>query len=211
MRKDKEHAIMNSFLRQLVLCIPVASSALCVGCGSTAPSRFYLLDPLGTPGGAAGATNTLSIGVGPINLPPYLARPQIVTRDGGPEIDVAEYDRWAEPLDENVVRVLADNLSRLIGTDHIALFPWRGTLPLDYRIGADVTRFDGELGGDAVLNVRWALRSASETEFLIVKTTTLRESVESEEYDALVGAQSKLLGKWSQEIAAAVQKASSSQ
>ncbi len=211
MRKEKEHAIMHVFLRQLALCIPVASSALWVGCGSTAPSRFYLLDPLGASEVAMGAPKGLSIGVGPINLPPYLGRPQIVTRDGGPEIDIAEYDRWAEPLAENVVRVLADNLSRLTGTDHIALFPWRGALPLNYRVAADVTRFDGELGGDAVLSARWALRGESETEFLLVKTTSLKERVEGGTYEALVAAQSKLLGKFSEEIAAAIKKASSSQ
>ena len=57
------------------------------------------------------------IGVGPITVPKYLDRPQIVTRSGRNQLALGEFDRWAEPLQDNVLRVLAENLAFLIPTD----------------------------------------------------------------------------------------------
>lgn len=182
--------------------------ALSAGCASTAPSRFYLLDPLATPEGAASpAAGDISIGVGPVKLPGYLERPQIVTRDASPEISVAEFDRWAEPLSENFVRVLGENLSTLLGTDLITVFPWRGTHPLDYRVTVDVTRLDGELGGNAVLSARWAVGGKTDAEPVIVKKTTLTEPVNGG-YEDFVAAHSRLLEALSREIAAEIKTAS---
>ena len=43
--------------------------------------------------------------------------------------DLSENDRWAEPLDENLTRVLAKNLSVLLRTDRIVVYPW----PIDKK------------------------------------------------------------------------------
>ncbi len=197
---------MNDMLCRPALLVIAFCCTILAGCGSTEPSRFYLLDAVSGPGdAAAGTAADLSVGIGPVALPGYLSRPQIVTRSASPEISVAEFDRWAEPLDENVVRVLADNLSALLGTDRIAVFPWNGAQPLQYRVTVDVTRFDGELGGSAVLSARWALSGEAGAKLLTVRKTTLTEPVEAGGgYEALVGAQSKLLGELSKEIATAI-------
>src|SRR5919109_1073251 len=106
--------------------LSVGTSLLIGGCASQ-PSRFYLLSappsaepvPLGTSGGQ-GAT----IGVGPVTLPRYLDRPQIVTQTSPYELKLAEFDRWAEALDINFSRVLAENLSLLLPTARVVLAPW---------------------------------------------------------------------------------------
>ena len=81
-------------------------------CTST-PSRFYVLSSLSASEtiAATAATQGPVIGVGPITLPKYLDRPQIVTRAGSNQLALAEFDRWAEPLQDNVARVLAENLA----------------------------------------------------------------------------------------------------
>ncbi len=60
-----------------------ASLVLLSGCARTAPSRFDLLNAL--PATASEQQNKeaeqgIAIGIGPVELPEYLDRPQIVTR-----------------------------------------------------------------------------------------------------------------------------------
>ncbi|UCC31474.1 MAG: membrane integrity-associated transporter subunit PqiC [Phycisphaerales bacterium] len=42
----------------------------------------------------------------------------------GHRLTLAEFDRWAEPLAFGFSRVLAENLSALLLTDRVLLFPW---------------------------------------------------------------------------------------
>ena len=58
---------------------------------------------------------------------------------------------WAEPLQENVSSVFAENLARLLATESIFLNPWPGSATLDYQARVDVQHFDGWLGGESTL------------------------------------------------------------
>ena len=80
-----------------------------------APTRFYLLPTLtDVSSPAAMGERALTIGVGPVTLPPYLDRPQIVTRASRAQLHLAELDQWAASLQDTVARVLAENLSLLM-------------------------------------------------------------------------------------------------
>src|SRR5262245_66066254 len=106
--------------RRLAVMILVASLLGLGACAST-PSRFYILNALtasDTMAATAGEQGPV-IGVGPIMLPKYLDRPQIVTRASRNQLTLGEFDRWAEPLQDNVTSVLAENLARLIPTDPV--------------------------------------------------------------------------------------------
>jgi uncharacterized lipoprotein YmbA len=95
-----------------------------VGCGTTDPARFYTLSPLAIPGTEAEAAGQgVAIGVGPIKLPEHLDRPQIVTRTSRNELKLAEFDRWAGSLADDFSRVLAENLSILLSTDRVSVYP----------------------------------------------------------------------------------------
>ena len=88
----------------------VLSAILLPGCGSTRPTEFYLLTPLPA---AVEAEKDLTIGVGPLTLVDYLDRPQIVTREKANKVLLNEFHQWAEPLKDNLLRILAMNLSAL--------------------------------------------------------------------------------------------------
>src|SRR6266498_1510380 len=80
------------------------------GCLGTPPTRFYLLPALtDVSSPAAMGERTLTIGVGPVTLPPYLDRLQIVTRASQAQLHLAEFDQWAASLQDTVARVLAEN------------------------------------------------------------------------------------------------------
>jgi uncharacterized lipoprotein YmbA len=130
---------------------------LVAACGSTPASRFYLLTPLGEPAAVQTLAGEPHIGVGPISFPKYLDRPQIITRSSNAEVYLAETDRWAEPLQENFTRVLAENLSRQLGTGHISIEPSRHRNEIDYRVTAEVIQFDADQNGAVMLLAYWSI------------------------------------------------------
>lgn len=177
------------------------------GCASSPTPRFYLLSPLTTTGSELkppADERCLSIGIGPIKIPGYLDQAQIVTRSTANELTLAEFDRWAEPLKENFTRVLSQNLSTLLCTKTIVVFPWRGTIPVDYRIETDVLRFDGILGGHASLEAWWRVFSGDGKTMLLARKSDLSEPAGGGDYKSLVSAQGRTLEKLSREIAEAI-------
>ncbi len=187
-----------------------------VGCSlksETAPSRFYLLRPL--PADAAGPeARGGSVGpviaLGPVIVPAYLDRPQIVTRAPGAEVKLSEFDRWAEPLQDNVAAVLADNLARLVPTERISAYPARLLLDFDIRVTVDVIRFDGVLGGDVVLDARWILLSGAGEAETHMQRSQFVQPTGGPGYADLVEAMSRTLDALSRELALEVRRATGS-
>lgn len=178
--------------------------AVLIGCGTTAPSRLYTLTSLTSSGEETHVfTNAyrLSIEVGPVQLPKYLDRPQIITRLSPNKIQTADFDRWAEPLEDNVLRVLVENLSHLLWDDHIAVFPWAGSTSPNYRVSVNIIRFDGQLGGDVFLTAGWAIHDIENNSTRLAKRSSLKAPSGHPSYDAMVSSKSRLLTDLSQEIA----------
>ncbi len=174
------------------------------GCASSPTPRFYLLSSLEATSQEmkpSAEERCFSIGIGPINIPDYIDRPQIVTRGAPIEFKLAEFDRWGEPVKDNLKRVLAKNLSMLLCTKTIAFFPWRGGIPIDYRIEMEILRLDGSLGGNVSLEAWWMVFSGDGKKMLIAKKSTFTEAVGGQDYKSLVGAESRALGTLSREIA----------
>jgi uncharacterized protein len=177
-----------------------ALAALWAGCAST-PSKFYTLSPAATPGTATAA---YSVSVGPVSVPPAVARPQIVVRVGPNEVALDEFNRWASPLQSDIARVVAENLSSTLGTPRVTVFPQSATAAVAaYRAAIDVLRFESAPGDAATLDATWTVRGPKEGQSLAGRTT-LREAVSEKGYAALVAAHSRALGRWSADIAGAI-------
>ena len=136
----------------------------CLGGPSPTPAtRFYVLNSIynqenvSRPQPVINLDENVSLGIGPVRLSQVLDRPQIIMRTSQNEIRVADLDRWAAPLQENITNVLTDNLTTLLSTGSILKFPWKTTLPIEYQIVLEITRFDGMPGGNVDLRARWAI------------------------------------------------------
>jgi uncharacterized lipoprotein YmbA len=173
------------------------------GCGSSPASRFYLLSPVQGPGGDVRPASEacVSLGIGPIRIPDYLDQPSIVIRSAPNEIKASETNRWAEPLKNNFTRVLAQNLTNLLCTKSIFFYPWKGGVPIDYRVEVEVVRFEGVSGGQVSLEAWWGILSREGKTLHVSKRSTFSESVSGEGYQSLVSTQSRLLENLSREIA----------
>ena len=174
------------------------------GCATTESSRFYTLTSMAASNDQTFSEDTarkLSIGVGPVQIPAYLDRQQIVTAGDKNRLHLSEFDRWAGSLRDDFTRVLSENLSLLLSTNHVFIFPWRGSTPIDYRIEVEVIRFDGVPDGDATLMARWTLFNGNENKVLAMKTVKFTEAVQSRGYEGLVAAESRTLTLLSRDIA----------
>ena len=202
---------MNRFIRGFCISVFCVFVLNILGCGTSQPSHFYLLRSL-SPDSVAGLSESkqsnISLGLGPITFPKYLDRPQIVTKASAHEVELADFHKWAEPLNENVSHVLAENLSALLSTERIVQYPWKRPDQPDYQLSLDVIQFDGKKNQDAMLKVRWALMGDHGNTLFMQKTSQFTEILRSAEYEELVEAMSHMLASLSEEIAAAIKSRS---
>ena len=178
------------------------------GCTSTPPTRFFILSPIAGSEriGARMGERCFAIGIGPVKIPEYLNQPEIVTRITQNEIRVDEFTKWAEPLENNISRALAENLPSLLCIRSMAIFPWRGQTPIDYRIDVYVIHMDGVLGESALLDVSWSIAAGTDGKKspLLTKRSTYKELTGGGDHGAFVSAQSRNLASLSREIAEAI-------
>ena len=182
-------------------------------CAVTDPTRYYALGrapaagsesraSASTPPGAGAGTGTVTIGVGPVIVPGYLDRINIVTRTAADQVELSPYHRWAEPLDDGIARTLTEEIASRVPTERVVAFPWRGLVAraLDYQVIVAMLRFDGRPGGDVTLDARWRLLAGNGKE-LALKRTTLTETAAGPGYEPLVAAMDRALATLAQQIA----------
>lgn len=203
---------MSIQFRQILAMIAlVACLAPMLGCGKSAPTRYYTLTPQQGVQNAAPATDALasgqtpcySLGIGPVEFPVYLDRTQMVTQGPGNQMHLADFDQWVEPLHENFKRILMDNLAASLCTKPLVLFPWPAGVRPQYQVVIQVQRFDGAFGQEAVLRANWSILNPA-GDVLVWRASSLKESVAGQDYSYLAAAQSVLLARFGQELAEAV-------
>lgn len=182
--------------------LTAATLLLLTACGTTAPTRFYLLNPVVDAGHTypAAGENGVSIALASVELPEHLNRPQIVTRQNGHQVGVDEFNRWAEPLDVGFTTILAENLSLLLGTDRIVVTNRFKSSDFDYQLSVNVLRFDGWPGKEATLICRWELGRGDEPPGAHSVRFSTTQPVEGGDYPDLVAALSSMLADLSREI-----------
>jgi len=178
------------------------------GClGTSRPSRFYTLAPLQIRDGSGSTATDATLAIGPVEIPDYVARQQIVTRTGTNELVVAEFDRWGSSLDSEISGSLVATLRDRLESQQIAVAPWRSAIfsgvGVTYRAAVSISRFDGIPGQSVVLQGRWELiaQSSGKKESLGVREATVTEKIDASGYDALVAAMQRALVRFGQQMA----------
>jgi uncharacterized lipoprotein YmbA len=187
-------------------CLAAAMLLLLAACGGTPPTQFYTLSNMQLPPRDA-VTPKTTVGVGPVALPEYLDRPQIVTRASGNRMMLADFSSWVEPIKGMFTRVLVQNLSSLLATENVVALPQRRPTPLDYQVEVDVIRFDADLKSRAVLDANWKVYGKNGDRLLEEGRSTIVEpAAEPDSYEAVVAALSSALGQMSSAIASAIER-----
>ena len=164
---------------------------------STKGTRFYSIAPLANQ--VQIARPNLRIGVGPVQIPRLLRRPQLVIRKNQTEVDLIEDHQWGGSLREDLLNAFADNLAVLLGTESIEHYPWKHSFKPNYQVRINIEQMDGNLGGIVTLKVRWRLMQGSRV--LMVKHPIIKVPVKGTDYNAYVKAQSEAVYRLSKRIA----------
>jgi len=165
------------------------------------PVRYYVLSPSPADGSASDVapSTRLVVGLGPVTLPGYLDRKEIVTRVAPNRLDVSERDQWAEPLGENVKAVLARDLSTQLRGALVSIFPWKASLQPDFRVRIDFSRFEATSAGSADLVATWKLLAGNDV--VAVRDSVLSRPVGADGSEATVAALGAALADLAGEIA----------
>jgi uncharacterized lipoprotein YmbA len=178
----------------------VGAVLLLAGCAAT-PDRFYGLTADGTlPSGAT--ANALVLGIGPVDVPDYIDRDELVFQSSAHRYEVPAEHRWAGDLTDSVTGVLVSNLGHRLGTNAVHGYPWDSRLNPRYAVPVTIRQFHAVSGGDAVLDVGWEIRDGATGETVHRGAQVFSEPLTEEGYDGVVAAESRLLGQLADAIAA---------
>jgi uncharacterized lipoprotein YmbA len=195
----------NPLLGRLSAIVLPVCLALAAGCSGSPPTRFYVLSNLPhTAQPPLGAGQDVAVGVGPMLFPDYLDRPQIVTRSGQNELNLAEFDKWGESLKDNANQVLAENLAVLLPSKKIHTYPWKRSTPIDYQVTVKITRFDHAEGGETALHARWNILSGDGGTELLSRETHYAGHPDGVGYAAIVAAMNRAWAQFSRDVADAI-------
>ena len=170
---------------------------LLAGCAQSNKS-FYVL----TANGPAPSGGGISIGVGPITLAEYIERPNLVVQQGPNQLAVSEDHRWAGDLSASIARVTAANLGREMKTGNVRTYPWQRDEEISYQVTLDIRQLHSEADGHAVIEAGWRAYSLPDRKLKASRTFVDREPLAADGYAAMVAAQSRLLARLAESIAA---------
>lgn len=140
----------------LIRSIAVFSAILLVAaCSSSPQSRFYLLKAMDTSPSLVNSDFEGSILIGPVELPDYIKREEIVFRNDSHRVTVADYDRWAEPLDRHITTLISANLATQFGTSKVIDYYSNFTSIPDTTIRIRITEFNPSPNNEVELSAAW--------------------------------------------------------
>lgn len=166
--------------------------------GCSTPELYYRLS---ADGPLPSQSSGMSLGVGPVELPDYIDRGELVFQSSETRFEVPYEQRWAGSLRDSSTRAIGVNLARRLGTSNLHTYPWLPGTRLDYQVRISVNQFHARSGGDAILEVRWTIEDGK-NRVLSRNSGTFREPVKKDGYEGIVAAESRLLSQLSEAVAA---------
>ena len=103
---------------------------------------FYLLSSKSNDLNTSEIRSDLSFYINEVRLAHYLQDKRMVSRPNNEIIEFREYNRWGEPLEIGICRVVGQNLSSSLNTYNYVVFPHRKKFGLQYEIDIKVDRFE---------------------------------------------------------------------
>jgi uncharacterized protein len=175
------------------------------GCGSSPKPTYYTLSSSLAPAKQVQPTASFSVVVGPVTLPELVDRPEFVVRAAANRVVLVEQHRWAEPLKREVPRVIASNLSRLLGTTRVFAYQQSMIGGANYRVLVDFERFDSIPGDSVQVEARWSVQRVAGGNDVRTERSIVSVPTDGQSYEALAVAHGRALEQMSEEIAGVIQ------
>jgi uncharacterized protein len=192
-------------MKQIVTRYCTVTSVVCLVSNSPTP-RFYMLQAVNENqvSKKINIASDVVIGVGPVKIPEYQDRPQIVTQDKERMLKFAQFDRWGEPLDLEMTRLIGENLAVMLPETKFTLYPWNSSIPVKYQVVVEIVQLDSELDKDLFVVAQWLVIDAQNAKTMIIKRSEFRQSIIPQNYSGLVKTLSMACASLSSEIAEAL-------
>ena len=173
-------------------------------------SKFYLLTPTADTAAPAtaqttGNTSNFTLGLGPIKLPPYLDRPEVVTRAAPNRLELSKEDRWGESVQNGFTRAMERDLAAQSGAA-VIVFPWYNTVHIDMQVQIDVYRFETDAQGTATLSAKWTILDSTGKNVLYTVESNLTQPSKPGDNTEAAAALSRDIGDLSGQIANMLQQ-----
>jgi uncharacterized lipoprotein YmbA len=180
---------------------------LCMaGCGRSPQVTYYALTaPVLSEVSVLIQPAAPSVAIMAVSLPELVDRPQLVLHDTGSKVLILEAHRWAEPLKQAIAQLLAENLSRTLGSDQVSAYPQHAALQADYRVFVDIRRFEAT-ATSVTVDALWSIRGMQGGGPLTGRSK-FTEPFGGAGYEAMVIACSRAVTALSKEIAQAIPSA----
>lgn len=139
--KNRSHS-----MARVLLCL--ATLVLASGCqilpeARQDPTRYYTLAVPSLDATVPSGKAALSVGLRQVEISPYLKKGLLVVRKSETEVSYNDYERWAEPLDASIARLLQTCLQADSQIAVVATPPFSVELHRQYDVIVRVRRADG--------------------------------------------------------------------
>jgi uncharacterized protein len=175
-------------------------------------SKFYLLTatadttaPTAPNATTQSTSGDFTLGLGPIKLPPYLDRPEIVTRMAPNRLELSKEDRWGESIQNGFTRAMERDLAAQAGAA-VIVFPWYNTVHIDMQVQIDVSRFETDAQGTATLSAKWTVLDSTGKNILYTVESNLTQPSKPGDSTEAAAALSRTIGDLSAQIANMLQQ-----
>ena len=193
----------------LLLAIAILSSTGCsVFEPKPDPSRFYVLRSASAASvpATAPSENSAVLRIGPGRVATYLESTVLLTADGNNRVVPLPFHHWAEPLEQGIARVLAEELRRKLPTVSVVAAYDPAASIATAQLIYEVTRFEGAPGRDVLLETTWTLQRGNQKQVQSPQRFTIAATSANEGVEGYVARLSQAVAQWSDAVGAVFQQ-----
>jgi uncharacterized lipoprotein YmbA len=190
-------------MKTLIALLFLASTGFLTSClipeaNHSVPDYFLLTSRVGESSNST-QSDPVSFYVKEVRLPHYLQDKRLVSRPTDDTIFFRENQRWGEPLEMGISRVLGQNLSFLLNTFDYGVYPQRRKFEYSSEIEVTIERFEMISGNLVKVKAFWEVnkKGGRKQRSIFEQTYSITDSNVKGEVRAL----SELLFKMSSDIA----------
>ncbi|GLQ06593.1 PqiC family protein [Sneathiella chinensis] len=190
------------------------TSLVLAGCsviGQSEPTRFYTLTQALSP--AEGTERydipaPVYVGIGPVEIPGYADRPQIVTEGEAAVLKVADFHHWAEPVAENIERLLVANIAALTRSRQVFPYPARfNPDSKSLQASVEITEMTQQANGAVILTASWNVKRTLSNTLLVRESGAYQGTAPAGDYAAYAQTLGTLIGSLSRDMARSIASA----
>jgi uncharacterized lipoprotein YmbA len=146
-------SLASDAIRALVFVAALVST----GCLGRSPQVHYFMLGTGAVEPAEVGAPDVSVLIGPVRLPAYLARPELARLANDGEIELDANDRWLGSFEESFLRATSLGVAKRLGSGEVVTHPSKAPFPIEYTVRLHVDDLIALAGGEMRVRIRWAL------------------------------------------------------